>query len=67
MKLCKDCKYCEPIVTHFLWIASVNYKHAKCKAPGNIDLVTGKGGKFCDLERQYITNCGKEGKLWEAK
>lgn len=68
MKLCKDCKHCEPVVTKVLWMNSVDYQYAKCKSSKSINLVDGSGGKFCDIERNYDyqTACGREGKLWEA-
>jgi len=71
MKLCKDCKHCEPRpykngpIRKFLF--GVDYEFAKCGAPPFADLVTGEAGAFCDLLRQNNDECGEDGKLWEAK
>jgi hypothetical protein len=71
MKLCRDCKHCEPAVTNFLWFKDIDYKYAKCKAPHAINLVDGSGGSFCRIERQKYLHlqeiCNVEGKYWEAK
>lgn len=68
-KICKDCKHCEPVEYSFLFFKSVDYKYSKCLRDGAIDLVTGKGGRFCSMEREYDLdqNCKKEGKYWEPK
>ncbi len=67
MKLCKDCKHCRPSVEKFLWITSLNYKYAKCAAPHVINLVTGDGGAYCDIERRDFSDCNRNGRFWEAK
>jgi hypothetical protein len=68
-KLCKDCKYCEPTITKFLWITSVNYSVAKCKNKQAINLIDGSGGNYCEIERRdgFETRCGRDGIFWEPK
>ena len=61
IKLCRDCKHCEPDV--FLIFKS--YDIAKCKSKVAVNPVTGKGGAYCGVER--VGDCGREAKYWEAK
>lgn len=74
MKLCKDCKHCEPasyaIGKKYLLFGPMvvrSYEYAKCKAPPYANMVTGAGGGYCDLVRRFERECGKEGDLWEPK
>ena len=70
MKLCKDCKYCKPLVTKFLWVKFVNYELARCSHELSLDLVSGEPKLFCDLSRKYdfqVKFCTPKGKYWEAK
>lgn len=71
MKLCKDCKYHEPYALKFLGITVITDSRLdKCKHEFSINLVTGKGGQYCDLSRKCshdIENCSPGGRYWEAK
>jgi hypothetical protein len=70
MKLCKDCKHCEPNVIKFLWFKSLSFKYAKCKRPDALSLVDGTSITECYLDRRYSALpevCGVYGKYWEQK
>lgn len=66
VKLCKDCEHCRPFVQRILFWKVTDLELAKCAVVG-VNLSSGRPKQFCDLERQYGTQCGKEGKLWTAK
>ena len=66
MKLCKDCKHCQP---NDEWLSDgYQLRYALC---GNRPSpVTGIGRIKCRDERRgswFFDTCGTEGKYWEAK
>jgi len=42
MRICRDCKFCEPWVTGILWFKEINYKYARCGYKSKINLVSGE-------------------------
>lgn len=75
MKLCRDCKHCEPDVLDGRWPWSkpiVNYRYAMCNRLEKVSfhLVSGEedvvGKIHCDIERNHPGGmCGKLGSFWE--
>ena len=59
VKLCKDCRYTSR--PFFGW------EFAMCSHPSCTDPVSGKGGSYCSVERNYAVLCGKEAKNFEPK
>jgi hypothetical protein len=74
MKLCRDCKHCEPeLYNSWFGLGPVreDWRDAKCKLVNYKDpqrLVTGDSADHveCIIVRQS-EYCGPEGKLFEAK
>jgi len=66
MKICKECKWCEPqpILKFFDWTLGISYPLSRCKHPKLVDPVTGGGGKFCSIAREF--NHCKPDTMWEA-
>ncbi len=65
MRLCKDCKHFAPFVyTVIFWRVRGPMNLAKCSA--FTDPVSGDAGRFCEIERDSGSKCGRDGNLWEA-
>jgi hypothetical protein len=67
MKLCKDCKHCEIKKRLFSIEYNCNYFYDQGPSPVHGEIVR-KGPMIpCEIGREYMSKCGPEGKLWEAK
>jgi hypothetical protein len=75
MKLCKDCKYCQPMQTGLSSkVTAPLYEYAKC---GNVKtgdakvLVDGNSSVYCHEMRRksrwFTPKCGPKGNWFEAK
>ena len=78
MKLCKDCKWCEPDATfNTLFLNRVTYsswRFAHCARTGTQDPITGMMRvldtmAYCSTERssENAERCQQEAKYWEPK
>jgi len=64
MNLCKDCQNFRPYRVKILWW-SVPGPADLSRCAAFPDPVTGEAKKFCDLEREFGQECGREGKLFK--
>jgi hypothetical protein len=75
VKLCKDCKHCEPELYHkwlFFGPLKEDFERARCSMMeyfSPLSRVTGKKQRNpkCWIARARDDACGPEGKLFEAK
>lgn len=66
MKLCKDCRHFRgDWVLIFPFVPGFWHEYAKCAAIQNP--IDGKPGHYCRTMRNYVTQCGWEGKLFEPR
>jgi hypothetical protein len=68
-KLCINCKHFTPeMYPRFLWAKPrpMDFEHAKCAHPSQLDLVSGSATSFCQHVRQGKP-CGPDAKLFEPK
>lgn len=67
MKLCKDCKHYRGMsFWEILFTNGVNL--TVCAHPDLVSKVDGTAREFCDVQRSFsLTECGKDGRLFEAK
>jgi hypothetical protein len=64
VRLCRDCAHLRRETSRILFFTVYgSWMFSKCAAFP--DVVSGEAGKFCDIEREFGTKCGPEGKLWQ--